>query len=174
MEYCNYFIIVIFLCRHSVSSGIQISYVTTSSDISCPGRPCLTLENYFQNQSAHFSHDLIMKFLPGDRQMSTRAEITNLVWFSLLGTDAIILCNTTGYFAFTNVLNVEILGLHSNLWNHSLSLQLNYQSTWITMTSCAITVCVQTFCDMNYSSLSQSVFMWMLKCVNQLLIPSSL
>lgn len=110
MEYCNYFIIVIFLCSHSVS-GIQTGYVTASSSISCPGQPCLTLEDYLQNQSAYFSHDLIMKFLPGDHQMSANAEIMNLIWFSLLGTDATILCNTTGYFAFTNVLNVEILGL---------------------------------------------------------------
>lgn len=111
MEYCKYFIAVIFLCGHSFSDSIQISYVTTSSDISCPGQPCLTLEDYLQNQSIYFSYNLAMKFLPGDHRMSTGAEISNLVCFSLLGMNATILCNSTGYFAFTNVLYVEILGL---------------------------------------------------------------
>lgn len=104
--------IFLFTCCYSVS-GKEISYVTTSSDISCPGQPCLTLEDYLQNHSAYLNRDLIMKFLPGDHQMHTRAEISNLVSFSLLGTNATttITCNATGYFMFINVLNVEIVGL---------------------------------------------------------------
>ena len=43
--------------------------------------------------------------------MSTGAELANLIWFSLVGMDATILCNSTGYFAFTNVLHIEISGL---------------------------------------------------------------
>ena len=94
-----------------VFSETRISYVTASSDVSCPGQPCLTLEDYLQDQTMYFSDNLTMEFLPGDHLMSTGAEIANLAWFSLLGKDSTILCNGTGYFSFTNVLNVEISGL---------------------------------------------------------------
>lgn len=53
--------------------------------LSCPGQPCLTLDNYAQKESEYFTSGATFVFLAGTHILQTRIILTNTANITLSG-----------------------------------------------------------------------------------------
>ena len=60
---------------------------TEPTNTSCPGQPCLTLNQYTNDFSHYFASDTVFKFLPGTHLMNRALEIRDIHNISLTGSN---------------------------------------------------------------------------------------
>lgn len=102
----------------SLCAAQNLYYVTPLSNTTCPGDPCLTLSEYVREAEQYFTSDAIFQLLPGDHFLEENVDITNMHYFSLIGSSGIeseatrIICSWSVHFWFSNVTEVKISGLH--------------------------------------------------------------
>ena len=150
------------------SASIQaIHYVKPSSLISCPGQPCLTLDQYNQQTETYFTTGSTFVFLAGNHTINTTVNLTSISEITLRGernSQVNILCLNRFGFLIQNVSNLSIEGLmflsgnttvalkiidSNGVWIHNVAFQGSYSfiktftglhitsSDTITVTSCS-------------------------------------
>ncbi len=113
-------------------SAESVYYITTSSDIPCPGEPCFTLVEYVQNDTAYFPSDTRLVFLPGNHILDRHVAFKNFTKLVLHGYSALfpanssrVTCNEQGDIEFNSIHLAEInsLSFHScGIYNYSFAL----------------------------------------------------
>ena len=101
------------------SSGLYYVRPTEPANATCPGQPCLTLDEYAENETEYFVSDIRMVFLPGEHKLSRVIDVTNATNVTLAGynsaltqPDANIVCNGPDLsLNFTNITPLTISGL---------------------------------------------------------------
>ncbi len=94
----------------SASSSLQVYYVKPSNlSVSCPGQPCLTIDQYSTQQSKYFTTGSAFQFLTGNHSMYTTIRLRDISDIILRGTqDATLLCKTEMAILCENVSNLTI------------------------------------------------------------------
>ena len=69
--------------RDGLNDTIAILYVTPTTNISCPGEPCLTLSQYSHDQDTYFSTNAELHFLPGVHQLNEQVTLKGRVDFTM-------------------------------------------------------------------------------------------
>ena len=91
-----------------------VHYVKNSSLISCPGQPCLTLDQYNQQTETYFTTGSTFVFLAGNHTINTTVNLTSISEITLRGernSQVNILCLNTFGFLIQNVSHLNIEGL---------------------------------------------------------------
>ena len=98
------------------TSTHNVHYVKSvdSSPLSCPGQPCLTLDQYNQQTETYFTTGSTFVFLAGNHTINTTVNLTSISEITLRGernSQVNILCLNTFGFLIQNVshLNIEEL-----------------------------------------------------------------
>ena len=96
------------------ASTQAVHYVKPSSLISCPGQPCLTLDQYNQKTETYFTTGSTFVFLAGNHTVNTTVNLTNISEIILRGernTQVNILCLNEFGIRIQNVSHLSIEGL---------------------------------------------------------------
>ncbi|CAI8032286.1 hypothetical protein GBAR_LOCUS18261 [Geodia barretti] len=98
----------------------QVNYVTPTSPagISCPGQPCLTLDQYITSSSTYIVSNTDFKLLPGIHHI-TRTFVTRNIECITIEGDTCGKSNSrvqiSGYsLQFINTVDVYIIGIKAN------------------------------------------------------------
>ena len=107
---------VILILRIAVFSASTqaVHYVKPSSLMSCPGQPCLTLDQYNQQTETYFITGSSFVFLAGNHTVNTTVNLTSISEITLRGernTQVNILCSIQVVVLCENVSNLHIEGL---------------------------------------------------------------
>ena len=96
----------------------SVYYVSNAPELPCPGEPCLTLSEYFQQPTKYFTSDVTFVFLPGNHTLENGLLIADISSVSLLGdfttpqqVTSNIICSNASSFAFIRIAMVRISGL---------------------------------------------------------------
>ena len=98
---------------HSSRCDAAVNYVRPSNSpntASCPGQPCLTLDEYVANSSTYFTSDTIFQFVNGSHRLSQNLTVSTVCNLSLIGSPSVIVV--------FDKLNVRVR--FENSWNISL------------------------------------------------------
>ena len=95
------------------ASTHNVHYVKTvdSSPLSCPGQPCLTLDQYNQQTETYFTTGSAFVFLAGNHTINTTVNLTSISEITLRGernSQVNILCLNTFGFLIQNVSHLSI------------------------------------------------------------------
>ena len=98
------------------ASTHNVHYVKTvdSSPLSCPGQPCLTLDQYNQQTETYFTTGSTFVFLAGNHTINTTVNLTSISEITLRGernSQVNILCLNRFGFIIQNVSHLSIEGL---------------------------------------------------------------
>ena len=99
------------------SSGLYYVKPTEPTNATCPGQPCLTLDEYAENETEYFVSNIRMEFLPGEHKLSRVIDVANATNVTLVGYntlhDAHIMCDDPEVLMkFTNIILLTISGLN--------------------------------------------------------------
>lgn len=72
----------------------EVLYVKPTAAMSCPGKPCLTINQYATETARYFTNQSVFIFLPGNHSMETTLNLTNKCNITLEGSedDVFIAC----------------------------------------------------------------------------------
>ena len=96
------------------ASTQAVHYVKPSSLVSCPGQPCLTLDQYNQQTETYFTTESTFVFLAGNHTIDTTINLTSISEITLRGernSQVNILCSIQVVILIQNVSNLSIEGL---------------------------------------------------------------
>ena len=96
------------------ASTQAVHYVKPSSLISCPGQPCLTLDQYNQQTETYFTTESTFVFLAGNHTINTTINLTSISEITLRGernSQVNVLCSIQVVILIQNVSNLSIEGL---------------------------------------------------------------
>ena len=103
---------VLFILQYSISSQ-NVHYVKPGdSSLSCPGQPCLTLEQYALQTSEYFISGTVFLFFAGNHSLQTTINLQNVSNITLVGdvNNSKVMSSLVG-FRCTNVTNLTVEGL---------------------------------------------------------------
>ncbi len=104
---------VYMLLLFSLSTAATIQYVKPNAPSvgHCPGKPCLTLDQYIQESSSYFRTGSAFEFLPGNHSLSISLNITTVSNISFRGSEsgAIVICFNE--VTVNNVTSLDMEGL---------------------------------------------------------------
>ncbi len=99
----------------------QVHYVTpnTSSPLICPGKSCLTLDQYLQQEEIYFATESTFIFMPGNHSLQTSLNLADVADLTLTGfdegndsdNDVNIVCRDEVTISLSRVTNTTIIGL---------------------------------------------------------------
>ena len=96
----------------------SINYVTSASDVLCPGEPCHTLSEYLEQPMQYFTSDVTFLFLPGNHTIQNSLLVADITSLSLVGVSTFpqqissnIICDSASSFAFIRIAELRISGL---------------------------------------------------------------
>ena len=96
----------------------SVYYVSTTPDASCPGEPCHTLSEYFEQPVQYFTSNITFVFLPGNHSLKNGLLVADITSLFLLGDSTSprqitsnIVCNSKSSFAFIRITELRISGL---------------------------------------------------------------
>ena len=108
-------ITILLLQNAELSASTQaVHYVKPSSLISCPGQPCLTLDEYNQQTETYFTTGSTFVFLAGNHTINTTVNLTSISEITLRGernSQVNILCSIQVFILIQNVSIMSIEGL---------------------------------------------------------------
>ena len=112
----SYSLPTILICILAVFSALTqaVHYVKPSSLISCPGQPCLTLDQYSQQKEVYFTTRSTFVFLAGNHTINTTVNLTSISEITFRGernSKVNILCLNRLGFLIQNVSHLSIEGL---------------------------------------------------------------
>ena len=123
------FVIVTIVSSCPGLGGSEVLYITPSPNLTCPGKPCLTLHQFAANVS---QTNTTLLFLSGIHELYLKFSVSGICKFSLLsystleGSQVDITCHQSAGFKFDNIDNLWMRGL--NLFgcgnNRALSVKL--------------------------------------------------
>ena len=105
---------VVLLSLPSLTYGITLHVRPTSTNTSCPPRPCHTLSEYAQDPGQYFNDsNLTLTFLPGNHTLDINLTITNISQLEIHGAvlPTKIVCGSLVGFIFSNISKLSIDGL---------------------------------------------------------------
>ena len=105
---------VVLLALPSLTYGITLHVRPTSTNTSCPPRPCHTLSEYAQDPGQYFNDsNLTLTFLPGNHTLDINLTITNISQLEIHGAvlPTKIVCGSLVGFIFSNISKLSIDGL---------------------------------------------------------------
>ena len=93
MEILAIRIVTAILTVHSVvmccSHASQLNYVKPYKNITCPGNPCMTFEEYIEAAETYLVSNTQFTFLPGDHYYDGNLRLSNIINMSFQGQDLI-------------------------------------------------------------------------------------
>ena len=107
-------VILIFQIAVFSASTQAVHFVKPSSLISCPGQPCLTLNQYNQQTETYFTTGSTFVFLAGNHTINTTVNLTRISEITFRGernSQVNILCWNRFGFLIQNVSHLSIEGL---------------------------------------------------------------
>ena len=118
IHHCKMWLLTaLFIVHHMVSAQL-VRYVKPSDySLSCPGQPCLTLEQYAEDTTQHFITGVELKFLAGNHSLQTGISLKNMKNVALRAevsnsSDAVrILCTDGCSIWCDNITNLIVDGL---------------------------------------------------------------
>ena len=105
-----FYVVVLSTSTHNVHYVKSVD----SSPLSCPGQPCLTLDQYNQQTETYFITGSTFVFLAGNHTINTTVNLTSISEITLRGernSQVNILCLNTFGFLIQNVSHLSIEGL---------------------------------------------------------------
>ena len=106
---------IFLLILFSLCAGESIQYVSPNAPSSeaCPGQPCLTLDQYIQNNSRYFTTGATFVFLPGNHSLETLLNVTSVsnITFTSENDSTAVIVECTTRVAVHNVTGMTIEGM---------------------------------------------------------------
>ena len=103
---------VVLLAFPSLTYGVTLHVIPTSSNMSCSMDPCYTLSEYAEDPGQYFNDsNLTLQFLPGNHTLNVNLTITSIHRLELLGNSSAevsirVICNSSVGFTVKNYIPV--------------------------------------------------------------------
>ena len=95
-------LLLVSVCSGHISS--EVYQIKSSSDDSCPRKPCLTLSQFINKSDSYIVDNTTLIFQPGNHSLESVLSVSNISMLSLHGTsNTVIMCHGSGRFELSNI-----------------------------------------------------------------------
>ena len=114
-QLCFFFVLMTIVVSSCLGLGVNMVqlYITPTTNVTCPAKPCLTLHQFATNVS-WIKPSTTLIFLSGIHRLNSEVSISgisNLSMLSNLALEGYIACHQGAEFKFDNIDNLQIRGL---------------------------------------------------------------